>query len=1223
MAVDSSFASLLHNIKLEDPWLPPKTWESIATESGLRHSENQSSKSCPDLLQDPNSLSEVNLVRLLINALQGLESALISIQKLSEFFCTEPADRTLHRIPCLWQRFSSSNALGKILMSIGSSGVVALLLRKFVDYFIQDSSNVSDVSIEEENKIKQVEPKRSESGTAQGSGTGSRSIRSLVNQSFAIAVEKVLEGYICSLDTLYESVKVRRSPTASDPSSSSVVGCLTSVVHSDITLLEVYLHTKELRNRIEALGNICRLKDAALAFSTSSLQDLTSEAAIGFFSFPKGADLLTYLYAQLRDADPVHSSLLKYLFTCSWEPYCIFIKSWIYQARIDDPFEEFMVEYKDDSAPDLHGITGIPNGISLLSAKLRAGGSVPCFLEDYCLPLLRAGQQLQVLNKLLNLCHILCPGDHVYEGIIPYWDGSLSNPLSNWCPLTFSKCKMQNLVLMRESLYHTMQEKLQIFFTRLDTRRQQIHDRVMPLGAGSIRVESIAETEMNSISFTLDETSPSNYEIESYNLYAGTDEYNASSPKSEFYEMDGSESSECSSLCGSAEQNESAIPSEPHVISIEDELGKLSDSRLLANLSHDNVLPNPSQNEKPHPPACSFGCSGDGINPIKTSNSHFHSVDFWPIGRLLKNPFHDDGGNVDRAHFRGKGADRSKEVLDGGNSYFSELLVSEDSVEKPKGYYEFTEAKNEARATDISSFLGSWDLKLNSFLFNINPILMKNAWFHDKRSMGYSQLIPYFDFSVVEDPCKSYEEILAVSRNHEWRVKLPLSTDVTTPATGFVADTHREKYTDGTEQRNSTLASSSSTLFNNIQVEKLLVKPSGGANWESSLNYLGKSGTDNAEGRRKSSRTTFDMPIDVVIDKCVIQEILLQYKYISNFTIKLLEEGFDLQQHLLALRRYHFMEYADWADLFIMALRRHKWHIAEASQSISEIQGFLDSAVQRSSCDRDPHKERLFVYIKSSRKMPPPTSVTAGVHAFDYIALGYRVEWPVSMILSASALKVYADIFSFLIQVRLAVISLTDVWCSLKNLLHLVDRKDSGFSKWDKSCCNIFIKMRYQITQFVSTLQQYVQSQLSHVSWSKFVYSLKHQVKDMFDFESLHMAYLADSLHLCFLSDEEKQVALIIKRILQCALDFHAYFTGNCWEVGSHRSDSSRLLDRFNFSQVLTIKETFDKNLRELYICYLKSPRHRDFSISRFWEHLNYNDYYSDVIGVGINQFAF
>lgn len=46
----------------------------------------------------------------------------------------------------------------------------------------------------------------------------------------------------------------------------------------------------------------------------------------------------------------------------------------------------------------------------------------------------------------------------------------------------------------------------------------------------------------------------------------------------------------------------------------------------------------------------------------------------------------------------------------------------------------------------------------------------------------------------------------------------------------------------------------------------------------------------------------------------------LSYKYLSKLTIKLLIEGFKLQEHLQSLRCYHFMEMGDWADLFIMSL---------------------------------------------------------------------------------------------------------------------------------------------------------------------------------------------------------------------------------------------------------------------------------------------------------------
>lgn len=62
-----------------------------------------------------------------------------------------------------------------------------------------------------------------------------------------------------------------------------------------------------------------------------------------------------------------------------------------------------------------------------------------------------------------------------------------------------------------------------------------------------------------------------------------------------------------------------------------------------------------------------------------------------------------------------------------------------------------------------------------------------------------------------------------------------------------------------------------------------------------------------------------------------------RYRYISRLTIKLLEEGFDLHEHLLSLRRYHFMERADWADLFIMSLWQHVLH----SENLNDSMVFL------------------------------------------------------------------------------------------------------------------------------------------------------------------------------------------------------------------------------------------------------------------------------------------
>ena len=50
-----------------------------------------------------------------------------------------------------------------------------------------------------------------------------------------------------------------------------------------------------------------------------------------------------------------------------------------------------------------------------------------------------------------------------------------------------------------------------------------------------------------------------------------------------------------------------------------------------------------------------------------------------------------------------------------------------------------------------------------------------------------------------------------------------------------------------------------------------------------------------------------------------------------------------------------------------------KWFSVKSEQKRAEIQGLLDLALQRSSCDTDPYKEKLFIYMKEQ----PVISVAA------------------------------------------------------------------------------------------------------------------------------------------------------------------------------------------------------------------------------------------------------
>lgn len=102
------------------------------------------------------------------------------------------------------------------------------------------------------------------------------------------------------------------------------------------------------------------------------------------------------------------------------------------------------------------------------------GVSVPCFLKDVLIPLVRVGQQLQVLVKLLELCTFVATNDHTYEGFLPCWTGFSGNCPYYSSPLTFIKGNVEAMLLSRDRYYRRMQEKLENLSAKLEFRYQQV-----------------------------------------------------------------------------------------------------------------------------------------------------------------------------------------------------------------------------------------------------------------------------------------------------------------------------------------------------------------------------------------------------------------------------------------------------------------------------------------------------------------------------------------------------------------------------------------------------------------------------------------------------------------------------------------------------------------------------------------------------------------------------
>ncbi|XP_006826357.2 uncharacterized protein LOC18421549 isoform X1 [Amborella trichopoda] len=1291
MGAEPGLDSLFQSLKLPEPWLSPKPWESVVSESGYFKLQNPDSDEeflVSESVYDPAIVSEAVLVRLALNALQGVKSAIISLENFSSIFCSNPADRSLHRVPNIWDRYSSMSALGKLLKSIVHSGVIVYLLEKFVDYFLGSIPNLNCYSYEtradvmgaslcqekrghETLRVDEIDSVMESEGKSKLVSCHSYS---LVNQAFSTSVKRVLEGYICALNTLHASVQLRRSSSVDAEAHKSSIpfsedGCLASVINSGITLLELYLHTKELRTHIEGLGAICMVKNVYPDFETASVEVLIARNSLGFQDFPIGADLLTYLFVQLRDADPVHSALLKLLFVRSCEPYCGFIRSWIYRASINDPHKEFVVECLDTSSCRSHIGTADADCSPVPSMKVRVGVSVPYFLKDICTPLFRAGQQLQVLIKLLDLLKPFpiegsshTDGNHSplrmakLMNFLPFWGCSSSDHFACSSILSFGRSDIEALISKREAMYKMMQRNLDYLFAGSNIKSRRVVSRVhvIPSSAvpgplehreGSAQVPVIAgnassaldvDSDSFSISKFSDESDTVDEDAESSSLHS-FDEPHMAKKFMDLHDIfvfqkseDRLASKPLADIVDVQEANEAFNPERPwdpisSYVSAscegnEEAEANISSAHLVqCNLNLSQLLVSDARSMSPLP---------------KTLDINNQFLTGWFHGLPGSQFLNEGGGDYIGSYISDPmpiGTNRNFENKTERFKCNGDMPVFSDSEYEP-GLREslFENKKFEYSTDDFTP--QTLPLKKNYNCMNINPILSRSSWLqmlYSSRDTKYidKRRVPaaYFNFLSVGDLAKMYEGDSFIYEPENFDpVEISEKKDHGFSVLGMEKLDQRceQKYGEGNKvelafpanQISQPHLRSPADLFSHSQEPDAINGVSGGAKWETLLTYGGDDQTSPAKAKPiQNSMARSEIPLEIIIEKCIVQEILLQYQYISNFTVKLLEVEFDLREHLLALRRYHFMEVADWADTFILSLGQHRYRV-EPNQRTSEIQRILDLAVQRSSCEGDAFKERLYVYLKGEEIIPPTTTIT-GIHDFDIIGLGYKVDWPISIVLTPDALKIYATVFSFMIQIKLAAFAVTDVWRFLKVLIPLInDNRAFGLDQQVVERFHILMLMRQQVNHFMDALQQYMQSQLLHAAWYKFLHNLDYQVKDMIDFELVHMSYLSDSLQICFLSTEMKPVRDIIDTILQCALDFRSCCIGGCHRLEFAKECPSDLLHQINFSEVVDIKEKFDKNLMKLYRLYLNSGKEDGPGLGHFWTALDYNEYTSSML---------
>lgn len=159
--------------------------------------------------------------------------------------------------------------------------------------------------------------------------------------------------------------------------------------------------------------------------------------------------------------------------------------------------------------------------------------------------------------------------------------------------------------------------------------------------------------------------------------------------------------------------------------------------------------------------------------------------------------------------------------------------------------------------------------------FSMNPMLTRNVL--PQQTADCAQTFPYFNFSTVEDPCKVYMDKL-------------LTDSICTNTYSFPPDSCASTYGNQNNDYGETGRGNEDGMVDEPKYDfdasldvvdhkqYVLTDTSGGSSWGRLLGSFRKT-VDCDATQRKTSLSAFEMPLDIIIDKCLIQEIMVQYPY--------------------------------------------------------------------------------------------------------------------------------------------------------------------------------------------------------------------------------------------------------------------------------------------------------------------------------------------------------
>lgn len=354
------------------------------------------------------------------------------------------------------------------------------------------------------------------------------------------------------------------------------------------------------------------------------------------------------------------------------------------------------------------------------------------------------------------------------------------------------------------------------------------------------------------------------------------------------YALDPLESSECSSIDASDEQNDAAQPLDLH-----DSLA-LSKPDCLSSLYFFNLSSGKALEEVPQVKQSSTVCN-DSINPCygetfirKNDASCAELVELsrpciseilyadevpplgWPVGGLDGNPLNIDQSYRDDRFSRFSDSDEYMNIPHISKQPTTECMLMHNV--------------RQGHDSSSSYLIQSWNARYSSNVLSMNPMLTRNAFIHDvneprDNSSKISNSLPCFDFSSATDPLKIYESRSIVDQGHHLEHEHLASTNIETSPVGNMDGCGRTVKGDDVRSDKDHLDHRAASLNSKRNTDVCPEHACGGSGWQVLLrgSHRVDNGTNREHEHEHGKGAMFEMPLDFIIDKGLMQEIMLQY----------------------------------------------------------------------------------------------------------------------------------------------------------------------------------------------------------------------------------------------------------------------------------------------------------------------------------------------------------